>query len=134
MRRKGDVSYLVELRNKEMYCTFKRIVDSCSGKIRTERIFSQVVKSPSRRFWISAESANVAVCKMMRGECPAKTDTIRRQYEEIYRRFLVERKKYPNDCVLEIVKRIVVQQAPELYMVPNTAKQIINSIRFKHKR
>lgn len=134
MRRKGDVSYLVELRNKEMYSTFLRVVSECKGKIRLDDICKKVVKSPSRRFWISAASAYVAVNKMLNGECPAKTDTIRRQYEEIFRRFLIERESRPNDTVKDIVSRIVLQGTSEYYMVPNTAKQIIKSIRFKRRR
>ena len=86
MKSKGDISPLLHLRNRELYETYKRIAAQCQDGIRVSDIMETVVMSPSKRFWITVGRAVLAVTAMQKGIMPAKTETRKRQYEEIFRR------------------------------------------------
>lgn len=55
--------------------------------------------------------------------------TKREMFNEIYTRFLIERKKFPSKTIYELVSAIVIQPAPKFYLTPRTVGELIYRIK-----
>ena len=89
-------------------------------------IFQLVADSPASRFWVSEERAAImAAGKPM----PRMRSNKREMFEEIYRRYLLMRKDYPDKSVYELVTKIVNQPAPKFYLTPRTVGEFIYRIK-----
>ena len=93
-------------------------------------IFELVAESPASRFWVSEERATIVISAILAGKpLPRMRANKREMFEEIYRRFLMERKKFPGKSVYELVSTIVIQPAPKFYLTPRTVGELIYRIK-----
>jgi len=93
-------------------------------------IFELVAKSPASRFWVSGERAAIVISAMAAGKPLTRMRSNKREmFEEIYRRFLIEREKDPKKSVYELVTKIVNQPAPKFYLTPRTVGEFIYRIK-----
>ena len=60
---------------------------------------------------------------------PRMRSNKREMFEEIYRRYLLMRKDYPDKSVYELVTKIVNQPAPKFYLTPRTVGEFIYRIK-----
>lgn len=132
MKNKGDVSFLVRQRNREILRKYAQIRSESSGILYLKDAVNTLVAMPSSRFWVSGVRAAYVVRKILEG-CPVhRSETTRRMYDEIVSRAKTEMRKTPDRSLKLIVCDIVRQPAPEFYILPHTAAQIIHSA--KHVR
>lgn len=93
-------------------------------------IFQLVAYSPASRFWVSEERAAIVISAMAAGKpMPRMRSNKREMFEEIYRRYLLMRKDYPDKSVYELVTKIVNQPAPKFYLTPRTVGEFIYRIK-----
>ena len=93
-------------------------------------IFESVANSPASRFWVSAERAAIVINAMLAGRPLAPMRPNKREmFEEIFRRFCIERESNPSASVYELATKIVNQPAPKFYLTPRTVGEFIYRIK-----
>lgn len=93
-------------------------------------IFEAVANSPASRFWVSEERAAIVISAMAAGkQLPRMRSNKREMFNEIYRRFIVERNNNPDKSVYELVSTIVNQPAPKFYLTPRSVGEFIYRIK-----
>lgn len=129
MKHFGSILDFTRQRNDDLMRAFREQLASASLVVMPQ-IFELVAESPSSRFWVSAERAAVVISAM--AACrplPRMRLNKREMFEEIYRRFLIERHKYPKKSVYELVTAVVNQPAPRFYLTPRTVGELIYRIK-----
>lgn len=131
MKSKGDVIDFDDERGAELVKAWNR---QCmlAKQINWRVIARRVVNSPCSRFWVSEERAAIVVGLMLKGEKKIHcTNTKREMFEEIYRRFLIEREKHPTASITALTVKVVNSPAPKFYLTPHTAYVYIQKYRKK---
>lgn len=119
----------VDARNEEIMQAYHRIVSSVPFIIRSD-VMQLVADSPASRFWVSEERAAFVVKAMLAGRpLPRMRDTKREMFNEIFRRFLLEREKCPDASVPELISIVIHQPAPKFYLTPRTVGEFIHRIK-----
>lgn len=129
MKYLGSILDFTNQRNAEIVRACRRELAKASF-IVMPRIFQLVADSPSSRFWVSEERASIVIGRMIAGKpLPKMRPTKREMFEEIYRRFLIERKRYPDMSIYQLVSIIVNQPAPKFYLTPRTVAEFYSRIK-----
>lgn len=131
MKHTGNQFKYSELRDKELIKIFhKCIMESESDNL--SKILIQTVNSPASRFWVSEERAAIILSKMFNGDkLDNMTDTKQEMYQELFRRAVIRKQKYPYKSIYEIAIDVTGQPAPKFYLTPKSAKTIICKIKKK---
>ena len=125
----GSILDFTRQRNDDLMRAFREQLALARFIVMPE-IFEMVAESPASRFWVSEERAAIVISAMAAGkQLPRMRPNKREMFEEIYRRFLVERKQHPQKSVYELVTKIVNQPAPKFYLTPRTVGEFIYRIK-----
>lgn len=125
----GSILNFTVERNDDLMRAFRQQL-ALSRFIVMPEIFEMVSQSPASRFWVSAERAAVVISAMDAGRpLPRMRSNKREMFEEIYRRFLIEREKKPETPIPELVAWVVNQPAPKFYLTPRTVGELIYRIK-----
>lgn len=126
MKHKGALMEYSRERSDDLMRAYDEYIASCDC-IRMPDVYDKIVNMPSRRFWVSDIRAALVVSAMMRGE--AKLESMwplrREMYEEICRRVLAAREKYPGLTASKLCAMVVEQPAPKFYLTPGSAKMMV---------
>lgn len=128
--------FILAKRDREIMARYAQIVESESCKTQTEAL-TRVVNSPSSRFWVTPECVAKVLAKLHKGGDLSKmTACKRRMYTELYRRFLDKRElaEFKDMSLSRICEIIVEEQAPEFYLLPDTAMDIFIAERDKRRK
>lgn len=129
MKKLGSVIEFTRQRNDDLMRAY-RIQLALVPHIVMSRLFELVALSPSTRFWVTEERAAHIVSLMLEDKpLPYMRDNRREMFEEIYRRFLSERRRRPHASLHALVCDIVCGPAPKFYLTPRTVGEIIYRIR-----
>ncbi len=126
----GSIMDFTQQRNNDLLSTYRRCIEEADYIVKPD-IFQKVADSPASRFWVSEERAAIVVSAMLAGRSPKFPPTRRlkrEMFEEIYRRFLQERKDAPDESVYELVARVINQPAPKFYLTARTVGELIYRI------
>ncbi|MCD8388117.1 MAG: hypothetical protein LUD17_14725 [Bacteroidales bacterium] len=126
MRKPGSVTEFAAERDAALVEAYRQ--EMIAAKVFNTRAAAQaVVRRPAQRFWVSEERAAVVVSRMMRGESPLArmSHTKKRMYQEIYVRVMSLAALNPRASLADLVRQVVYQPAPEHYLQPSRALQII---------
>ncbi len=116
-------------RNNDLMRVYRQCLAEARVVVMPE-IFQRVADSPSRRFWVSEERAAIVVARIHAGKSwPHMRPAKREMFEEIYRRFLIERMAHPKKSVYELVTGVVNQPAPKFYLTARTVGEFIYRIK-----
>lgn len=125
----GSILDFTRQRNDDLMRAFREQLALTSFVVMPE-IFELVAESPAARFWVSEERAAIVISAMLAGKpLPRMRSNKREMFEEIYRRFLIERENNPKKSVYELVTKIVNQPAPKFYLTPRTVGEFIYRIK-----
>lgn len=125
----GSILDFTRERNADLMRAFREQLALARFIVMPE-IFELVAESPASRFWVSEERAAIVISAMAAGKpLPRMRSNKREMFEEIYRRFLIERKENPKKSVYELVTKIVNQPAPKFYLTPRTVGEFIYRIK-----
>lgn len=125
----GSILDFTRERNADLMRAFRACLHE-ADTIVMPRIFELVAESPASRFWVSEERAAIVISAMAAGKPLLRMRSNKREmFEEIYRRFLIERKKHPKKSIYELVTDIVNQPAPKFYLTPRTVGEFIYRIK-----
>ncbi len=114
-------------RNDDLMKAYHSVIDA-SCVINLPEVYRNVVKMPSKRFWVSEERAAIVISSMMKGDKLEKMREKKREmFQEIYARAMKIRRAFPEKSIFDIAIMVVRQPAPEFYMTPGYAKLIILS-------
>ncbi len=125
----GSIMDFTRQRNDDLMRAFREQLALARFIVMPE-IFELVAESPASRFWVSEERAAIVIAAMEAGKPLTRMRRNKREmFEEIYRRYLIERKNNPRKSVYELVTRIVNQPAPKFYLTPRTVGEFIYRIK-----
>lgn len=125
----GSIMDFTAQRNDDIMRVYRKHLQNARFIIMPD-IFELVANSPASRFWVSEERAAIVVSAMLAGRpLPRMRSNKREMFEEIYRRFTLEKEKYPQKSLFEIVSHIVHQPAPKFYFTPRTIGELIYRIK-----
>lgn len=125
----GSILDFTHERNADLLRVYRAHLDSASFVIMPE-IFALVADSPASRFWVSEERAAIVVSAMLAGKkLPKMRANKREMFEEIFRRFIALRSRFPDANVSQLVAHVVNQPAPRFYLTPRTVGEIIYHIK-----
>lgn len=128
MKYLGSIQDFTRERNADLMRAFREQLALARFIVMPE-IFELVAESPASRFWVSEERAAVVISAMVAGKpFPRMRSNKREMFQEIYRRFLIERRKKPKMTVFELATIIVNQPAPKFYLTPRTVGEFIYRI------
>ena len=132
----GSIMDFTRQRNEDLMRAYREQI-ACAPIIIKPQIFRRVAESPSSRFWVSEERATLEISRMLVGKSfPRMRANKREMFQEIFRRFLIERRKFPAMSIPELVSRVIMQPAPKFYLTPRTVGEFIYQIKngkFDHK-
>ena len=96
MKHRGSVFEYSQERDEDMKKVYSLIVDGCD-KIDLQKVFGQLVNMPSKRFWVTPDRAAIVIHSMMRGDTLQNMrPTKREMFQELYRRVMLLKEKYPT--------------------------------------
>lgn len=130
MKYHGCVLDFTDKRNEELMKAFRQTISTKSFIDITE-ISEIIVNTPCSRFWVSEERALVVIAAMLKGKPVLNTmrSTKREMFQEIHKRVIDLRKKYPDKTLFELVIKVVNSPAQKFYMRPRCAMEIIYKIK-----
>lgn len=133
MKHVGDVAEYITARNKDLYQVFREKLEA-ARQVRMSAIVSEVVKSPAKRFYISDRRAQDVITHLLSG---GSIDDMRperkRMFMEIYRRCLTEMESGRAVPLVELVRDVISQPAPEFYITTGSALVYLYSIKANQK-
>lgn len=127
MKRRGDKMAFTTDRNADV----KRAVKTALGRkdvMNVEQACALAVGMPARRFWVSEERACAVVSAMLKGDAALLAKMRggkKRMYKEIFCRVVKALEQNPGSALVDIVAEVIDQEAPEFYIEPLTARDII---------
>lgn len=129
MKYYGSILDFTQERNQELMRIYQEEL-SKAGYIVMPKIFEQVANSPCSRFWVSEERAAIVISTLLAGKViPNMRKNKREMFDEIFRRFLIARKQYPEKSIYALAIMVVNQPAPKFYMTPRTVGELIYRIK-----
>lgn len=121
MKHVGDVAEYISARNKDLLAVFRSKLEA-ARQVKIPDIVRDTVKSPAKRFYISDRRAQDVITRMLEG---GSIDNMRperkRMFQEIYRRCLNEMNSGRAVPLVELVREVISQPAPEFYITPGSA-------------
>ena len=125
MKNIGSVSEYSDDRARDLLCAYRQQL-SQSRYISMPEIYEKVVMMPAPRFYVSETRAVVAITKIIKGDqLLYMRPTKREMFFEIYRRYLIEKKKFPHLPLAHLLGIVIEQEAPQFYITPSSAKVYI---------
>ena len=125
MKHKGCISDFKRERNRDLLTAYRKLIAE-KPFIDARKVFAELVKMPSSRFWVSEERAAIVIAQIMNGDkLESMLPNKRRMFFELYRRAKKIMSNHPEMTLGEIANQIVVQPAPEFYLTPNSAMVIL---------
>lgn len=129
MKYYGSILDFTKERNQELLRVYQEKLSE-AGYIIMPKIFEQVANSPCSRFWVSEERAAIVISSLLAGKSlPNMRKNKREMFDEIFRRFLIVREKYPEKSIYALAIIVVSQPAPKFYMTPRTVGELIYRIK-----
>ena len=112
-------------RNEDLLRVYRELTHS-TRYIRTPELYQELVRQPSKRFWVSEERAAVVLSSIFKGNMlHSMSKNKRKMFLEIFQRAKLLREQQPCLSIYEIAIKVVGQQAPEFYLTPESARVII---------
>lgn len=131
MKNSGSISEYSEDRNRDLLKAYRTLLAE-SEYISMPEIYQKVVNIPAPRFYVSETRAAVAITKIIKGDkLLYMRPTKREMFFEIYRRYLIEKKKYPHLSLPNVLSIITEQSAPKFYLTAGSAKIYIQKAKKK---
>lgn len=125
----GSILDFTHERNADLLRVYRAHLASVRYVIMPD-IFALVADSTASRFWVSEERAAIVVSSMLAGRpLPKMRANKREMFEEIFRRFLELRSRFPDENVSRLVSLVVNSPAPRFYLTPRTVGEIIYHIK-----
>ena len=121
MKQVGDVAEYISARNKDLFSVFRDKLEKAK-RVRIPDIVRDTVKSPAKRFYISDRRAQDVITRMLEGESiEGMRPERKRMFQEIYKRCLEEMNAGKAMPLVELVRDVISQPAPEFYITPGSA-------------
>ena len=124
MKNKGSGFEYTEQRNNDvMRAYFEQL--GRRRRIQLPVVFRELVDSPSKRFWVTAERAAIVISDMIRGDNLDGMRPLKKEmYIEIYNRVMKLKEQFPKRSIYELVFEVVQQPAPKFYLTAGSARFI----------
>lgn len=134
MKHKGSQCDFAKERDADLLRAYKEII-SVRDNIGYSEIIARLVKSPSRKFWVSEKRAYDVICGLLKGRTLENMNPTRRaMFLEIFRRFKIYKKQHPSLTRKEILWRVCNGEAPSFYLTPKSIEVMLNRVRREEKR
>lgn len=136
MKKKGNTLEFTKERKDELFAAIRAEGASASCRFDLLQACTRAVVRPASRFWVSEERATRVLSAMAKGEILSSATELskRRMYEEINRRVEALRPNRETEPLVNLVREVVYEPAPEHYISPVTAMNMYyEHLRFKHK-
>jgi phosphotransacetylase len=131
VKHKGNHYEYSDERDRDLLKVFNEKFTSSEMNTYVIDIMKEVVCSPSSRFWVSEDRAAIVISNMMRDRSclDGMIESKKRMYEEILKRTLDVIDNNPGIALINAVRMVVAEKAPEFYITPESAIIIIHRIK-----
>lgn len=128
----GSILAFTQQRNNELMKAYRHHIRK-SAFVDMKRISREIVNSPASRFWVSPERATLVIAAMLAGkDLPENMrPTKAAMFSEIYKRVIKLKRQNPYEPLYKLVFDAVHSPAPQFYMLPRSAMDIIYKIKKK---
>lgn len=129
MKKFGSILRFSSERNEDLMRAYNYHINRVR-RIFLPDIYELVANSPAKRFWVSEERAAVVISRMLAHKSlPRMRPNKLEMFQEIFRRYHIERGLHPTLAFPAIISIVVNQPAPKFYLTPRTVGEYIQ--RFK---
>ncbi|MBO5445664.1 MAG: hypothetical protein J5995_10045 [Muribaculaceae bacterium] len=123
MKRKGAKSDFSEARNEEL----RKVFFSQENYSTCDAAMKKVISTPASRFWVDPDRARDVMSNIERN--PAILDNMKkeraRMYRALFRNYSEIRRANPEKSKISCVSTAIFGGAPEFFLSPATAREII---------
>lgn len=123
MKRKGATSDFSQARNSEL----RKVFFSQDSYSTCDEAMKKITATPASRFWVDPDRARDVMTSIEKN--PAILDNMKkeraRMYRELFRNYSEIRKANPTQSKISCVSKAIFGGAPEFYLSPATAREII---------
>lgn len=132
MGKQGREFEFKEDRDNDLIYVYRLAMENAKYPVNITEVLTNVVNSPSKRFWVSSERASNIISEMCAGNNLSGMKLNKQlMFREIYRRVvqMKDMPRYKNYRLSELVSIVIEQPAPKFYITPESAKIIIHHIK-----
>lgn len=123
MKRKGATSDFSKARNMEL----RKAFFSQESYSTSDEAMKKVLATPASRFWVDPDRARDVMSSIEKN--PAILDNMKkeraRMYRALFKNYNEIRKANPGKSKISCVSQAIFGGAPEFYLSPSTAREII---------
>lgn len=123
MKRKGSKSDYTAERNKELRAAFFSQETYSTGDEQMKKL----IRTPASRFWVDPEHARDVISRVKKD--PEALGRMKPERERMYRALMSRydeiQRRNPRQSKLRCVSAAIYAGAPEFYIAPSTAREII---------
>lgn len=131
MKPVGTTLEFTRQRNNALLAAYRQCIKEAPGLIHPRDIIARAVLLPAPRFWVSEERAFDVISRRLAGKPfpPTMRYTARLMFAEILRRAQRLHATYPRLHLRDIISQVIHSPAPQFYLTPDSALNIIYKIR-----
>lgn len=134
MKYKGSQFEYKEERDADLLRAYHETI-SVMGNISLPEVAARIAATPSKRFWVSEERADIIVSRLLKGKSISNmTSTKQEMFYEIYHRYLAMKEEFPSLAKKEIIWRVCNEQAPKFYLTTKSILVLLHKARKEEKR
>ena len=134
MKYKGSQFEYKDERDADLLRAYREII-SVMGNISLPEVAAKIAATPSKRFWVSEERANIIICKMEKGiSISGMIPTKQEMFKEIYARYVSMKKSHPSLAKKDIIFKVCNEPAPKFYLTIKSILVLLNKARREEKR
>ena len=133
MKYKGSQFEYKEERDADLLRAYHEII-SVMGNISMPEVAAKIAATPSKRFWVSEERADIIVSRLLKGKSISNmTPTKQAMFHEIYHRYLDMKKANPSLAKKDIIFKVCNEQAPRFYLTTKSILVLLHKARKEEK-
>lgn len=134
MKYKGSQFEYKEERDADLLRAYHEII-SVMGNISLTDVAAKIAATPSKRFWVSEERANIIISKMLNGKSISNMNSTKQEmFNEIYKRYLSMKEACPSLAKKDIIWKVCNEPAPKFYLTIKSVLVLLHKARKEEKR
>lgn len=134
MKYRGSQFEYKEERDADLLRVYREKL-AISDRISMPEIAQMIVESPSRRFWVSEERADIVISDLLNGKSIDHMNPMKREmFLEIFRRYKEHKAEHPSLAKKDIIWHVCNEEAPKFYLTVKSAIVLLHKARKEEKR
>lgn len=122
------------MRDKDLFEVYRKVLDEIEPPFQLKDILRRVVLHEAKRFYVSERFVYETIRDMLAGnEVEIQSPERRRMINDVYKKVVSQREKYPGKVLKHIVEEVLDEPAPEFYLKVSSAKTILCNLKKRNE-